>query len=128
MASITLFLVPIHASCNIFIRLLRQLQYQLIPSCLCLDCTGRQCYCYCRGKGSGSPAVCVVQWCAQTVPTCGSYQQNLVGLLLPALAQAISAQENGQTQDEALSDVMPPLLQVLATYRLPFHFIRRKDT
>ena len=54
----------------------------------------------------------VLQWCAQTVPSCGSYQENLVGLLLPALAQAISAQENGQTQNEALSAVMPQLLQV----------------
>ena len=35
-----------------------------------------------------------------------------MGLLLPALAQAITAQENGQTQQEALSGVMPPLLQV----------------
>ena len=56
----------------------------------------------------------VLQWCEQTVPACGSYQQNLVKLLLPAFAQAISAQENGQTRDEALGTVMPPLLQVLA--------------
>lgn len=53
-----------------------------------------------------------LQWCEQTVPACGSYQQNLVGLLLPAFAQAISAEENGQTKEEALGDVMPPLLQV----------------
>lgn len=35
-----------------------------------------------------------------------------MGLLLPALAQAITAQESGQTQHEALSSVMPPLLKV----------------
>ncbi|KAL3161829.1 hypothetical protein ABBQ38_008919 [Trebouxia sp. C0009 RCD-2024] len=57
-------------------------------------------------------------WCAQTVPRCGSYQENLVGLLLPALAQAITAQESGQTQHEALSSVMPPLLKA-ASLSLP---------
>lgn len=55
---------------------------------------------------------CCLQWCAQTIPVCGSYQKNLVGLLLPAVAQAVSAEENGQTQNEALSTVMPQLLQV----------------
>ncbi|DBB04962.1 hypothetical protein WJX82_002727 [Trebouxia sp. C0006] len=50
-------------------------------------------------------------WCAQTVPVCGSYQENLVGLLLPAVAQAVSAEQNGLTQNEALSSVMPQLLQ-----------------
>ena len=59
-----------------------------------------------------SDLLAVLQWCAQTVPACGSYQENLVGLLLPALAEAVSAQENGQTQEEALSSVMPQLLQV----------------
>ena len=62
----------------------------------------------------------VLQWCEQTVPACGSYQQNLVGLLLPAFAQAINAQENGQTRDEALGAVMPPLLQVIAECYPPF--------
>ncbi len=59
----------------------------------------------------------LLQWCAQTVPACGSYQENLVGLLLPAVAQAVSAQENGQTQNEALSGVMPQLLQVIQPMR-----------
>ncbi len=35
-----------------------------------------------------------------------------MGLLLPAVAQAVSAEQNGQTQNEALSSVMPQLLQV----------------
>lgn len=62
----------------------------------------------------------MLQWCEQTVPACGSYQQNLVGLLLPAFAQAISAEENGQTREEALGAVMPPLLQVLTEQHPPF--------
>ena len=55
---------------------------------------------------------CVLQWCAQTIPKCGTYQQNLVGLLLPAVAQVATAQATGQTQEEALSTVLPPLLEV----------------
>ena len=72
------------------------------------------------GPGVSSPGVLVLQWCGQTVPACGTYQQNLVGLLLPAFAQAISAEENGQTRDEALGAVMPPLLQVFAEQNPPF--------
>ncbi len=64
-------------------------------------------------SGLTCPALpCCLQWCAQTIPVCGSYQENLVGLLLPAVAQAVSAEQNGQTQNEALSSVMPQLLQV----------------
>lgn len=63
-------------------------------------------------KDQAQFALPCLQWCAQTVPVCGSYQENLVGLLLPAVAQAVSAEQNGQTQNEALSSVMPQLLQV----------------
>lgn len=55
-----------------------------------------------------------MQWCAQTIPACGSFQENILGHILPALAQAVSAQQTGQTQTEALSLVMPQLLQVQA--------------
>ena len=68
-----------------------------------------------------SDSLAVLQWCAQTVPACGSYQESLVGLLLPALAEAVSAQENGQTQEEALSSVMPQLLQVTHSSWPPYH-------
>ncbi len=63
-------------------------------------------------KDQAQFALPCLQWCAQTVPVCGSYQENLVGLLLPAVAQAVSAEQNGLTQNEALSSVMPQLLQV----------------
>lgn len=53
-------------------------------------------------------------WCAQTIPACGSFQENILGHILPALAQAVSAQQTGQTQTEALSLVMPQLLQASA--------------
>ena len=74
----------------------------------------------CCGPSVSSPDVLALQWCEQTVPACGSYQQNLVGLLLPAFAQAISAEENGQTKEEALGDVMPPLLQVCSSVSSSF--------
>jgi hypothetical protein len=50
-------------------------------------------------------------WCSQTVPKCGSYQANVEGQLLPSIQKVVSAEERGQTNIEALAEVLPTLFQ-----------------
>ena len=53
-------------------------------------------------------------YCAQTVPPCGSFQDNIELAIVPPLQRIVSAQINGDDVATAAAKEMPNLVKTLA--------------